>query len=189
MPYGVPGEQPVRQAGDFFGGFVRPPRETPRPPPRKRPTISNVSKVDAALQAGDSSEVSGYNRSQDQDSGYASGPRNQGDVDEFPPTNGPPAQTPTFWSYEDGGNHVATASPARLTNDEGSFASIHDHAGRGDFQVFQHMGPVLYGDASSLTRRDPSSIDLDLLDAGVGNAGEPLNPLDYTDFEAEFVEY
>ena len=187
MPYGPAGEQPARNGGGFLDGFVPPPSEIPRPP-RKRTTIINVSKANAVLQAGDSSEVSGANRSKDQDSGYASGPRNQGDTDDFPPTNGLPPQPRAFWLYEGRDNRVATAGPGRLTNDEDSFASIHDHAGHGDFRAYQHIDPVLYGDASSLSRRNDSLIDLDLSNTRAVNAGEPLNPLDFTDLEAEFWE-
>lgn len=184
-----PDEQPLslRSSGGFLDGFGPPSEPSNRP--QEPATAINVTKASAALQVGDSSQVSGANRDKDADSGYASMPKNNGDTDHVLSANRLAAQPGTYWTevphevgqYDLSGNDAVSASSGRVMSDD-SFASIHDDAGHGSVRAYEDASHVFYGAASSST--DDGSVLL-----GLTLPEEPVNIWAYTNLDAEFSEY
>lgn len=169
-----PGQQSVSRGEGLLEGFV-PPSSVPRPP-RKRPTASNVSQASAASQAGDSSRVSGLNRAPDEDSGYASMPKDKRDTDDPFYAGRLPAQPGTYWPYDShdsrpyglSGDHVVTVGPRYIANDDNF--PIHDHIVQGCVGGYDATDPLLA-----------------LSSPGPQTSAEPLN-LDF-DFDAELLGF
>lgn len=173
-------QQPSSHRGDLFDGFVQPPSDVSRLP-RRRTTANNVSN-NAVLQPSDGSQVSGANRPPDSDSGYGSMPRNDRDA----------AQSGAYWThsahvrpYEASGGHVAAASSGHVTNDSENFPSIHDHVYHGCFQDYGGIDHSPYGTADS----SASLLGLTLPSPRAESTPEPLDLLDFTNIDPEFLEY
>lgn len=189
-----PDQQSVSLSGGFLDGFVRPPSETSNQP-EERATAINVSKASAALQAGDSLQVSGADRPRDADSGYDSMPKNNGDADDVSHADILSATSETYWphvhhhevrSYAMSGSHVSTSAPGHVASDDTNFASIHDHGGHGSLQGYDDASHMFYGAASSSTR---DLLGLALPNHEADNAQEPVNIWAFTNLDAEFPEY
>lgn len=186
-------QQPASHRGGFLEGF-EPPSDVIRLP-RRRTTADNVSKANAALRSGDNSKVSGANRPPDTDSGYSSMPGNSGgDADaRFPAQSSSEMyywdQTPHTRSYA-GSSHVPTASPGPIANGAEDFASVHGHVCHGYLHGYCDPDPLLYGTITSSARRDGSLLlGLTLPSPGAEMAREPLDILEFTNLDAEFIEY
>lgn len=105
-------------------------------------------------------------------------PKDKRDTDDSFYASRLPAQPGTYWvhdthdprPYELGGDHVVTATPGHITNDD-DFSSIHDHMVHGCFGGYDATDPLL-----TLSHPGPQTTE------------EPLN-LDYIDFDADLLEF